>query len=312
MTKRQFLLILVPFFILTISGLLLYPGKRDSRAGEPAPSVEQIITFAMVGSEPNQVRARLDPFVDFINQFLGDREIIMNPFVAESKAAIKRAIQNGEVDFYLDSPFFIYGAVETGVMKPVARQWRDGVAEYHSVILSRKGAPLRDFKDLHQLSIAFEDQDSSSSFFLPASMLRKAGYTLVESGIVNTGTDEPFLHYQFSGWDKTSLDWLLAGKVDLAAVSSIFYDELPPELKDGVHVVRESPQIPRHLMAVRTTLHPEIEDLVTGILMDLETSSEGRAVLREFYNTRRFDPIPYESELRQRILQQLGIIAWEF
>lgn len=312
MTNRQFLLILVPFFLLIITGLLLYPGKREKRVADRSNGAGQTITFAMVGYEPQRIRAELEPFVGFINQFLAEQDIRLNPFVAESRDAIRRAIQNGEVDFYLDSPFSIYSAVETGAMKPVARQWRDGVAEYNSIILARKDSAIRDFDELQKLLIAFEDEGSSSSYFLPASMLRKAGYQLVEDGTTSSASGETFMRYQFSGWDNTSLDWLLSKKVDLAAVSSIFYNDLSNEIKESVRIVRESPKIPRHLMAVRSTIDAEIEDTVIGILMDLETSSEGRAVLREFYNTRRFDPIPYESELRQRILQKLGIIAWEF
>jgi phosphonate transport system substrate-binding protein len=310
MTHRQFLLILVPFISLIIIGIILYPDRRKAALGSEPVQLGQSVTVAMVSNNADQAKQELEPFVGFINQFLENQEIRLNPFVAESGSAIKRAILNGEVDFYLDSPFAVYSAVKTGNMKAVARQWRDGVAEYHSVILSRPDAPLRGIHELSHLHIAFEDSGSSSSYYLPVIALRQAGYSLLDSDSKEE-PDEPHLHYHFSGWDKTSFEWLLEGKVDLAAVSSIFYRDLPDMLKESVQVVHESPKIPRHLLAVRSNLDPEIEDTVLAILMDMETSSDGRAVLQKFYNTRRFDFIPYETELQTQLLDQLETLPWE-
>jgi phosphonate transport system substrate-binding protein len=311
MTNRQFLLILIPFISLIIIGLLLYPGKDTSAKGGEPIQVEQSVTIAMVSSDPEQARQELKPFVDFINPFLDDQEIHLNPYVAESESAMSRAILNGEVDFYLNSPFSVYRAVKTGKMKAVARQWRDGVAEYHSVILARPESAFQGIHDLSRRRIAFEDSGSSSAYFLPAFILTQAGYRLLDGASDPGEPDKPHLHYFFSGREETSLEWLLEGKVDLAAVSSIFYSELPPEMKTKVQVIGESPKIPRYLLAIRSDLDPVVEDTILAILMDMETSSEGRAVLGNFYNTRRFDLIPYENELRQQLLDQLETIKWE-
>lgn len=311
MSSRQLIFLLLPFLLLVVIGFFLYPGRHPSPLAVPSDPLPRSVTFAVVGNDPNLTYEKLAPFVDFLNQFLEDTDLHIRPTIAESNSDLKRALANNEIDFYLDSPFAIYEAVRRGEMRAIARQWRNGQPEYKSLILAKWASPRRSLRDLHMATIAFEDRGSSSAYFLPAAILVQAGYNLVFDEADPETVDGPVVYGRFSGWDKTSVEWLLDEKVDLAAISSVDFAEMDPLLKARVQVVHESENIPRHLLAVRTDLPEDVEDRLLSVLLDLETSPDGRQVLEAFYNTRRFDLIPYENELRQRMVDQITVFPWD-
>jgi len=312
MSTRRFILTLIPFILLIIAGFLLHPGTAPEQLQSPIEDVDKMdLTVGIVSNDLEADHEILASFVSFLNLVLDERKIRLTPFLARSPDKMLDAIMNGEVDIYMDSPFGIYKAVETGTMQVIARQWRNGLAEYHSVILARRESPFAGLNNLDRADIAFEDAGSSSSFFLPAAELHQAGYALVngEEDLSPAGPGE--IRFFFSGWDATSIEWLLSGKVDLAAVSSIYFNKLEEPLRSRTRIVHKTRKIPRHLVAVRSSLGPQQQDLILAVLSDLEASVRGRAVLQAFYDTRRFDPVPYEHELRDQFNVMMESMAWD-
>lgn len=311
MSNRQFLLLLVPFILLVVIGFLIYPNHPPEEGIDSDPLPRSTVILAMMGNKPGLVEEELGRLTDFLNKFLVEQEITVRPYVAYDRSEIRDVLADGEIDFYLGSPFPVYSLVSEGLLQGVARQWRDEVAEYNSLFVVSRESEIRAIEDLSGKHIAFEDPGSSSSYFLPATELYLSGFKLIQEDASPDEGDMPYVFYSFSNWDQHSINWVLEGRVDVAAVNSIFYNTLEAAQKSQVRVIHESPKIPRHILAARTGLDPRIEDVIVDILLDMETSQEGRNILKTFYETRRFDLIPYEQDLKEAMFRKLDLLPWE-
>ena len=97
------------------------------------------------------------------------------------------------------------------------------------------------------------------------------------------------------------MDWALQGRVAAAAVSSLSFAEFPREKAKHFRILHETMRVPCALVATRHNLNPLIQDRVLDLLLSLETFPEGREALKAFRETRRFDLIPYERDLMERL-----------
>lgn len=290
----------------------MHPGPEGNDRAPPEEGFDKLeLTMGLVSDERETDHDVLASFVAFLNLILDDQEIHLTPFLAKTSEEMQQAITNHEVDIYLDSPFGIYRAVRRGHMEVIARQWRDGLSECNAFLVARRESAFQGLKDLDRVDVAFSKPGSSTSFFLPAAEMAMAGYTLLNGDESPSPAGIHEVRFFFSGQDQASLDWLLEGRVDLAAVSSVHFSTIAEKIRRQVRIVHETRHIPRHLVAVRSTLDAEIKDLILAVLSDLEASVRGRGVLQDFYETRRFDPVPDEAELRERLTSMMDSLSHE-
>jgi phosphonate transport system substrate-binding protein len=310
MTKRQLFLTFIPFVLLVMLGLALLP-RQAGRVEDPAPvqPTGARYTFAVIAAEAVGEMQYLRPFTAFLNTFLGEVNIQLEPVVLSSGEVFSNATALEGIDFLLASPYPVYRLVTSGEMQPIARQWRNGLAEYGAVIVVARDSGIWSIADLEGRHIAFESPHSSSAFFLPATDIAGAGLALVAAG--EAAPPEPHVRHSFSGWDRESITWLINGRVEAAAVGAIEWDKLPAAMRDQLRILHKSELLPRHVLAMRSEIPALVEDTVLNLLIDLETSNAGREVLAAFHETRRFDLIPYEAELRQQMVERLQRIPWE-
>lgn len=61
---------------------------------------------------------------------------------------------------------------------------------------------------------------------------------------------------------------------------------------DALREIHVTPAIPRQLVAVRRGLDPRLVKRIREVLLEMDKSEAGRAVLAGFENTTRFDELP--------------------
>jgi phosphonate transport system substrate-binding protein len=315
MSIRALSLLLLPFVLLVLVGVYLMPrGHQFPESGTDLrkPADPQTLFLGFIESDPDRLRPKVAPLVAYLNSRLALDSILIAPVYARDLQELYVLYDRGEIDFFIETPFSIFRMVRQRDMKVIARRWKSSTAEYHTVFLTRTNSPIESLADLVGGDIAFEDPDSTSSWFLPASELRTAGFSLIEGRAEDfPNLTTPAVFYEFSGWDRYSVQWLLAGKSDAAAVSSLFYEsELTPGEKTQLRVLHNTATIPRSLLAARKDLDNALIDPVLQVLFNMETSSQGKAALRRFEDTHRFDPVPYETELRERFIPLLESFNW--
>src|SRR5262249_61747542 len=84
-------------------------------------------------------------------------------------------IEQRNVDFYMDSPYPTYLINDVqGVAKLLLRSWKSGMAEYRSLVFTKKNGEINRLEDLRGKTFAFEDPESTSGHFLPRHLDRKS------------------------------------------------------------------------------------------------------------------------------------------
>ena len=91
-----------------------------------------------------------------------------------------KLLKSGDVNIYFDSPCPALTAMHRSGAKPFLRRWKNGIASYYTEIFVRKDSGIEKLEDLKGKVIAFEDPYSTSSYFLPKSILTGAGIKMTQ------------------------------------------------------------------------------------------------------------------------------------
>ena len=132
----------------------------------------QTLTLGIV-SEINRTLIA-DHFSDFVRYVAGKlasaSDIEGKVVIAPTPFQLARLIEQKKVDFYMESPYPTYLVNDVhGVAKLLLRRWKGGMAEYRSLIFTKKNGEISRLEDLRGKVLVFEDPESTSGHFLPKS-----------------------------------------------------------------------------------------------------------------------------------------------
>lgn len=259
----------------------------------PADTPEGIITIGDIGDDPSDVIEAFQPLADYLAANLGEYGIGVGEVrVAPDIETMTQLVASGEIDIYFDSPYPALLVSEGSGASPILRRWKEGVEEYHSVIFALAERDLETLEDLQGHVIAFDEVFSTSGYMLPLAHMVEAGLTAVELPDVDTEVANDEVGYVFSGDDENAVQWVLSGRVDAAVVDSGVFAEIPEETRDQLVVLAETESLPRHMAIVSPTISEEVRDAIHDILLAMDESEEGQAVLLAFEETAQFDEFP--------------------
>jgi phosphonate transport system substrate-binding protein len=109
----------------------------------------------------------------------------------------------------------------------------------------------------------------------------------------------------FSGDDENAVQWVISGRVDAAVVDSGVFSEIPEETQDQLTVLAETEALPRHVVIVSPTISEELRDAIHDILLAMDESEEGQAVLLAFEETAQFDEFPGGADAALERMREL-------
>lgn len=288
------------------------PGPVAAPVVSP-PTAERrvIISVGVVSTNVREATALSQPLVDYLAQHLQtDGTAAGRVIVANSIEDIADHMRQGTVDLVIDSPFPIARMSALSGARPFLRRWKKGIAEYHSAIFVREDSPIRTIQDLGGKMIAFEGPDSTAGYFLPTTMLVQAGLKPVQYDDPATVIPSDHVGYTFSGADENSVLWVLRGKVAASATDENTLQVLAGDELSSLRVLTRSVTVPRHIVAHRAGLDPQVVDAITRILLGMEADEAGRDVLAGFEKTTRFDafdePMARTLGELQQLISQIG------
>ncbi|MCG8375845.1 MAG: phosphate/phosphite/phosphonate ABC transporter substrate-binding protein, partial [Chlorobiales bacterium] len=223
---------------------------------------------------------------DYVAERLGAYGIASGEVrIARDIPGLVALFREGRVDIYMDSPYpamMVHARTDT---TPILRRWKNGVAEYGSVIFALKDGGIAELGDIRGKIVALEERASTSGFMLPVAHIRKSGLGLTRIRHLSEALSPANINWIFSGDDQNTVQWVLAGKAHAGAIGSHQYHGLPPEALEGFRVVAETAMVPRQIVIARNGLGDGAIRAVREILAAMESDPAGRRVLRKLKKT---------------------------
>ncbi len=118
-----------------------------------------------------------------------------------------------------------------GVGRLLLRRWKSGLADYYSVIFTRRDAGIKRLEDLQGKTIVFEDAGSTSGYLLPKLYLLRRGLKLAERNRFNANSLATDVGYVFAYSREKLVDLVLTRRVDAGACSNDDYGSLEDKKK---------------------------------------------------------------------------------
>lgn len=289
---------LTAFLALTAVICFLWGARAFAASGISA----QHISLGII-SETNraQIEERFSDFVRYVAAKLDPASRVEGKvLIAPTAFELARMIEQRQVDFYIESPYPTYLVNNVhGVARLLLRRWKGGMAEYRSLIFTKRSSAISRLEDLRGKVIAFEDPESTSGYFLPHAFLKRKGFSFSDRSRFDPYASPTDVGYLFAYSQDQLMDWVLSQKTAAGAFSNDDYTRLDKKPRAETAILAETDPVPRHLLSVRNDLPQSLTDRLKKILLSMHENDEGRKILKRTDDTTKFDVLP-EGELGLR------------
>ena len=297
-------------FTLLVGGMMLLFAALPLRhaAAQTAKNTEvKTITLGLV-SEINRaaIEAHFDDLVRYVARRLSSgTEIAGRVMVAPTPFELVKLLEQRQVDFYLESVYPTYTVNYVhGEGKMILRRWKSGMAEYQSLIFTKRDGGIKRLDELRGKTIVFEDPGSTSGYLLPKFFLQRSGFKLAEKRDFDPNASAAQISYLFAYRQEKLLDLVFTKQAAAGAFSDGDHAKLNEKEKSDIAVLAQTERLPRHLVSVRSDLSPQIVARLNDILIAMHDDPEGQRILNKTDQTTKFDRLPGgEDGLRKRLLE---------
>jgi len=287
--------------------LILALGLFSRAAAQTAGKFAgKTITLGLV-AEANQkeVEEHFQEFLHYLAEKLSSGTKIEGRAVAvPTQSRLANLLNERKADFYLESPYPTYMINSVyGAGKLLLRRWKGGMADYHTLIFTKRDGATRQLEDIAGKMIALEDPQSTSGHFLPRMFLTKKGFRLAPKPQVDAKVARGEVGYIFTNSQEKLLDLVLTQKAAAGAFSNDDFAALDERKKSDITILAETASLPRHLVSVRKTLPPGSIARLKTVLLSMHDDAAGRRILKDIDGTTKFDVLPGgELAISQRLL----------
>ena len=291
---------------LTATLILALAFVSVARAQTSGKFEGKTITLGLV-AEANQkeVEQHFQEFVRYLAEKLSPGTKLEGRVLAVStQPRLATLLNERRADFYLESPHptYLINSVY-GAGKLVLRRWKGGMADYHTLIFTKRDGQTKRLEDLPGKIIAFEDPESTSGHFLPKLFLTKKGFKLSPKPQIQAKVARDEIGYIFALTQDKLMDLVFSGQAAAGAFSNDDYAALDDKKKSELSVLAETASLPRHLVSVRKTLPAGSVARLKAVLLSMHEDPEGRRILKDIDGTTKFDALPGgELAISQRLL----------
>jgi phosphonate transport system substrate-binding protein len=225
--------------------------------------------------------------------------------VAPAPFELVKLLEQRRVDFYMESVYPTYSINYVhGAGKMILRRWKSGMAEYQSLLFSKRDGGIKRLDELRGKTIVFEDPGSTSGYLMPKFFLQRNGFKLAEKKDFDANATPGQISYIFAYRQEKLLDMVFTKQAAAGAISDDDYGKLGDDRKSDIAVLAQTERLPRHLVSVRADLPPQTVARLTDILVAMHDDPEGQKILNKTDRTTKFDRLPGGEEgLRKRLLE---------
>ncbi len=274
-TVTSIVLIVLVFF----AGVMLCQGPAEGRT----------LVIGRVSNNPAKNYAELKPLLDYVAAQMKDLGVTDGAvLLAKNKEEMTKLFLEGKVDWATKGIFQALYYVQASHAEILLRSWREGVPNYYTVIFARKDGGIRSLTDLKGKKIAFQDRGSTSAYFVPLAMLKRAGFEMTELDSPRNKVPPGHVHNQ--DWENP--------------------EHNPEGMRQDMTIIQKSKPLPRMIEVVRKDLEPDIKTRLKEILLKVHEDPKAKQALKSYSSTTKFDEIEgdakAEVEEARRMIKFIG------
>lgn len=244
------------------------------------------IIIGTIDTEPKEKILKFRVLADYLQEKLKSKNIKVDVEIPKDIQTTIDLINSKKLDIYIDSVYPTMLVKKKTGIDIVCKRWKKGKEGYKSVIFTKKSAPIDSISDLKNKKVAFEDEFSTSAFFIPKSAMERNGL------IVSNKGESGSVKYDFARSEKNAAVWVLYSKVDAAVTDDKTYSEFDKNL---FKVIYTSKLIPRHLVSFSKSIDGVLKEEILEILYQMDKDKQGHDVLKKFSKTKKFSPLKAED-----------------
>ncbi len=254
-----------------------------------------VLVIGKVSDNPKKHYGYLKPMVDYAVSMMGDLGITRGEvLMAPSNEVMIEYLKAGRVDWVTEAPFSALIFRDEAEAVLLLRKWKRGVPKYRTVFFVRKDSGIATLADLRGRTMAFEDDGSSSAFFVPASVLLGTGLKLVPLASPRDVPPDDAVGYVYSHEEINSSVWVYRGIVDAAAFNDLDWnkeDHMPAFCRDDMQIIYQTEPMTRAIEVVRGDLDPAVRERLRSVLLLAHEDPSAVDALWAYQKTARFDEI---------------------
>jgi phosphonate transport system substrate-binding protein len=284
----------------TLIGCGITPAAPPEPTALPTavPAATKRIVLGTTSSEPAKKLKSFQPLADYLAAHLGEFGIGVGEVkILPNIDLMVPLLKAGEVDLSFESPYPSMIEHDQAGAQPILRRWKGGDPLYDTVLFVQSSSGITSLQGLEGHMIGYEDPFSTSGYFMPTTYLLKAGLHPVEKSGPEAAVAKDEVGYIFTEDSDNTIQWVLNGKVMAGAIDSPTFLEIPPESRAGLTILGRTEPVARHLVLARAGMDPALLEAIKSLLINMDTTPEGQAVLKAFEKTTKFDEFSTAAEL---------------
>ena len=251
------------------------------------------ITLGEISENPNEVITSMLPLTDYLAEGLADFGIVCGKVkVVLTIDDMIQAINNGEVDIYMDSMYPAALVSNATGAQPILRRQRNCDPDYYSVLFTTPNSGITSVEGLPGHMIAMDRSYSTSGFALPAAYLLDRGLNLVVKKSWNEPVAADEVGIFFSRDDKNTLNLILEGKASAGATDDYYFGKWEEESPGALVKLAQTASVPRQVVLIRSGLESNLRETIKKELSEAHLNPNGVSVMKQAADTCTFDEPP--------------------
>lgn len=298
MTLRFAALRLAAAGALAVAATLAMSGAAAAQAvpahgpSAAAPPRDQVLVMGRVARRASSHQPRLEAMADWLASRLAGVGIRAGAgLVVRTMPEMVTALKEGRVDIVSESILPALAYEDRVGAEIFMLEWRDGLAFYHGVFITRRDSPILALGDLAGKRIAFEDRGSTTGFALPMAALRAAGLKPIELNDVADPVPAGHVGYVFALSEANIAAWTADGRVDAGAYSNRDWERrraTPKRYRQMMRIFHSTNPLPRSVLVLRPGLPAARRAALVAAFKEYNVSGQLVALRKTYYDVDQF------------------------
>lgn len=274
-------------------------------------TIAQTLVLAQVTERPKKDFKELRPMVTYMAEQLSSVGITKGEvrLFSDVEELIK-AVKEGKVHWITETSYTAARLIHEANAKLIVAKWKKGQKNYSSIIYTSAKSDIKDVSQLAGKTIAFENPESFSSYFIPRLYLESQGLSLEYQSNVRMSPNPLSVGYVFSNNEKNNVLWVDKHLVAAGVVNDGDWSNeqrVPLSIKQDLRVLYQSKPYPRAFEIVGPGLDSKIAEALRIKLLAMNDGAD-KDILFRYEKSTGFSPITpanYQqlSDVYQRSLQ---------